>query len=329
MAGPAARLSAWLERRAPPVHRFLTRDDRPYPLVREVLAVALALVLLGAALWGFTGQRFGDAPVVVIESGSMMHCRNGVGHYFGDCQYERYGRLGTIDPGDLVFVRDVDGRGDVRTFGEDGERRYGLAGDVIVFQKNGRPGTPIIHRAMLWVQVNEDGSLTIPELDQTVAHPNQFQFDRAEYRAAVSCEISFPHGVVLGPEHSGFLTKGDNNNCFDQSSNADPALPVRPEWILGKSRGEVPWIGLIKLKVSDLMARTDNYGGAPGDVKTMLWVSVGVLVVAPFALEVAARALKERKQRGGKDADDGDDRGDAGSGAGAPPSAEEGTRPPT
>ena len=69
-------------------------------IAREaMLALGLVVLLLGS-MWVATGSF---PPMVVVESGSMMH--------------EEEGSLGAIDPGDLVLVMDPD-RVDIVTFVE-------------------------------------------------------------------------------------------------------------------------------------------------------------------------------------------------------------------
>ena len=69
-------------------------------IAREaMLALGLVVLLLGS-MWVATGSF---PPMVVVESGSMMH--------------EEEGSLGAIDPGDLVLVMDP-GRVDIVTFVE-------------------------------------------------------------------------------------------------------------------------------------------------------------------------------------------------------------------
>ena len=69
--------------------------------IREAfLAIGLVLLILGS-LWIATGQF---PPMVVVESGSMMHDTED-------------GSLGAIDPGDLVLVMNPD-RVEIRTFVE-------------------------------------------------------------------------------------------------------------------------------------------------------------------------------------------------------------------
>ncbi len=305
----------WLEEKAPAVHRFMTREDQPYPILREVGVAVLVVVVVLAALWGGTGQDFPDeAPVVVIESGSMMHCKVPMSI---QCEPERYGRIGTIDPGDLVFVRDIDGRSDILTYAAGGKERYGDAGDVIIYRKDGSTTqTPIIHRAMAWVQVHDNFTYSVPELDIHYAadlndpalgpesryglprnYANQLE---SEINRRIDCyerdlEGSGCFGLqpldeVPSPsDFSGFITRGDNNPSADQPGIS--RLPIQPDWVIGKARGEVPWLGLVKLGFTDITGKyftgqpTYHYERAPGDLKVMLFVSLGVIIGTPLAAE--------------------------------------------
>ncbi|GIT75236.1 MAG: hypothetical protein Ct9H300mP30_2980 [Methanobacteriota archaeon] len=103
-------------------------------------------------MWVATGSF---PPMVVVESGSMMH--------------EEEGSLGAIDPGDLVLVMDPD-RVDIVTFVEAtdpdddhfGHQSHGMLGDVIIYRKNGGSDTPVIHRAMLKAVANSSGGWDVP-----------------------------------------------------------------------------------------------------------------------------------------------------------------------
>ncbi|HET6398406.1 MAG TPA: S26 family signal peptidase [Candidatus Thermoplasmatota archaeon] len=283
----------WLERKAPGLHRFLTRNDRPWPIVREAAALVLLVLILVAALWGGTGQRFGERPVVVVESGSMMHCENGYQALPRQCQGDRYGRFGTIDPGDLIFVRDVDGRGAIDTAAEGGRERYGAAGDVIVFRPNGEAKrTPIIHRALFWLEIHPATSGTpkqysVPELG--LHRVDVTELTRNERVQQLSGHSSFQF-IQDACEVSGFVTRGDNNPQMDQAGG-QLGCPIRSHWILGKARGEVPWIGLVNLKFNDMLAKpaTNNYANAPSDVKAMMWATILLVVGGPIVLDAAAR----------------------------------------
>ena len=95
-------------------------------LAREAtLAIGLVTILLGS-MWVATGSF---PPMVVVESGSMMH--------------EDEGSVGAIDPGDLILVMNPD-RVEIVTYVESteegnenfGYESHGMAGDVIIYRKN-------------------------------------------------------------------------------------------------------------------------------------------------------------------------------------------------
>lgn len=236
--------------------------------VRETSIAVGGVVGLLLVLTLYTGTW---PPLVVVESGSMMHPAEA-----------GYGHLGTIDPGDLVLVKDLDEPGEVELFVDGARDRYGRSGDVIVFHPDGdRRRTPIIHRAMTYVTV-EGGECTYVGADG----------------APRSCAGGFgddarTFGLEPGyrPDHSGFITLGDNNAQADQAAGVDP---VRVDWVAGKARGEVPWIGLLKLafggRVNQPTAPDDwvRVGNAlaPQD----LWVMLVVTLAAIFALPVGVES---------------------------------------
>ncbi len=288
-----------LKDRAPGLHKFLTRRDRPWPLVREALGGALVILLLVGALYGFTGQPLsGGYPVVVVTSGSMMHCANanleGVGPGLGkDCDASSFGRVGTIDPGDLVFVRALGNVSDVATLAGHGGSTYGKAGDVVVYRPYGSTATtPIIHRALFWLQVNGDGTFTVSDLGlsrvRTLDQPNLTAFTKC------ALSTSGVHGPLTAAD-SGFITKGDNNPGADQCPAGALSAPVRLEWVLGKARGELPWIGLVKLFV-DSLGGSQNFGNASADTKVMMTVVLVVLLAGPWTVERIVRARRRKDE---------------------------------
>ena len=106
----------------------------------------IAFLVLG--LWAHTGTM---PPLVVVESSSMIH--------------EENGEIGSIDAGDLILVMDTP-YDNIITFAEASDRdnkyhgygTHGMEGDVIIYQKNGDEGTPIIHRAILRVEPSQTTS---------------------------------------------------------------------------------------------------------------------------------------------------------------------------
>ncbi|MDY6775500.1 MAG: S26 family signal peptidase [Halobacteria archaeon] len=140
---------------------------------------------------------------------------------------------GSMEPhmhrGDLIYLVDnskfvpdnADAVNGVVTYSEGKESRYksfGNYGDVIVYQPNGRVGaTPIIHRAMKYVEKGE------------------------RWEGA--------NGVHIA-QHSGFVTKGDNNRLYDQEAGISRV--VKPDWVVGKAKVRVPYLGRIRLLLGSI-----------------------------------------------------------------------------
>lgn len=291
MKGVKAKVLDWINEKHEPTHKFLTREDKPYPTVRSIGSVLLILLVGASLLWGITGQPIGSAPIVVIESESMMHCEQGLGTRGDVCDTETFLGIGTIDTGDLIFVK---APGDFETMAEDGKKHHGLPGDTIIYQPYGSGSfTPIIHRAMFFLEINGDGTYNVDALGlENISDLNDPAIRDAErFGLSSGCQIrlsSLDH-TPLGPEDSGFITKGDNNSCWDQGDGII-SVPVQEQWVLGKARGELPWIGVVKLFVFDFLQGTDNHSGnAPGNIKAAGWIVVGAIVVGPTAVELARK----------------------------------------
>ena len=285
--------------------------------VRDALILVGVFALLLGGLYAYTGTW---PPAVIVESGSMMHRDDEVS----------YGRFGTIDPGDLVLVKSVDGIDDVRTLLDGGKERYGMAGDVIVYYPaNDRGRTPIIHRAVAyvevkgtpdareyWVRWNPDAPC---EGDARKSPDNAWcVFDRDGIHVPSVPIVGYgntprdPEGYK--PLKSGFITKGDNpvtNRDTDQLSRLSvdergDIVPVQPEWIEGKGRGELPWLGLIKLSLAKQPNERSpppawvqiGNAWAPKDLWVMLGISLFLLVGVPLLYDgyKAVRARQERKR---------------------------------
>jgi signal peptidase len=280
---------------------------KPGPLRDAVVLIVVFGVLLGG-LYVYTGTW---PPAVIVESSSMMHRDSEV----------RYGRIGTIDPGDLVLVKAVKSVDDVRTLSDGGGGRYGMDGDVVIyFPDNDHGRTPIIHRAVGYVEVNGTGSGATYRLrwnaDKACEGGSQkdglwcVYDDKGVYAPSVSIRrpgSTEAQPIPYKPEHTGFLTKGDNpvtNQFLDQVSGLSP--PVKLEWIQGKGRGELPWLGLIKLA---LAGRPNEHSPpsswvhigsayAPKDLWTMLGVSLFVLVGVPLIYD-GYKAVQARRGKMG------------------------------
>lgn len=184
-------------------------------LVRDVATSVGAVLLVGVYLFAISGVW---PPMVAIESGSMQP---------------------NMDVNDLVFVMETGrfqpdaAQGDTgvvtaRDGREVGYSTFGGPGDVIVFAPNGNRGqTPIIHRAMFYVEEGENW------VDKA---------NSSHLGAASSCS-DLRH--VCPARNDGFITKGDNNGVYDQVQTNDP---VKPEWIVGTAETRVPGLGWLRLR---------------------------------------------------------------------------------
>jgi signal peptidase len=181
---------------------------------RDVVTSVLAVALLGAYLFAISGVW---PPMVAIESGSMEP---------------------NMEVNDLVFLMETDRFQPAEAHGETGVvtaavgaetgyGNYGGSGDVIVFKPDGNGNTtPIIHRAMFWVEEGE----------------NWCEQGNPEYLGSLDADDD-----ECTASNAGFITKGDNNNRYDQASlQAD--RPVQPEWIVGTAEVRLPRMGWFRLR---------------------------------------------------------------------------------
>jgi signal peptidase len=272
-------------------------------VLREVAVGALIILCVLGLLWGLTGQPLNRSAVRVVTTGSMMHCTNGVGTALGrDCDDPNFGRLGTIDPGDMFLLVHVSKPDDVATLVGGGAHHYGKSGDVVVYQPDGNPGrTPVIHRALFYLQMNTDGTFSVPALGLD-------HVDSLDQPAVRSLGLAAGYADTMrdsrldavcgpaGPARSGFITRGDNNLQADQALHSPIATcPARIDWVLGKARGEIPWVGLIRLWAGDLVSGSRDFHNAAGDTKFCMVLTVGALIGGPYLVEV----VRKRRRGGG------------------------------
>ena len=255
---------------------FLRSDNEKISIIRDILVAFLVVFILLMILWSYTGQWFG-APMVAIESGSMMHLN------------EEFGRVGYIDAGDMVLLVKVNEKNDILTRGSylGGEKAKGLGGfqsyddygDVIIYKKYGRTDEDqIIHRAICWIEyynntysvkeygIENENSITISELG---LH---------NYR----------------PLHSGFITQGDNPITNDRCDQAGGICsePIKPEWITGKARFELPWIGTINLLFNDIISGSFwnnneiTVYNVPNDSIICLVILIIIIISIPIGLDI-------------------------------------------
>lgn len=294
----------------------MSKEEPFVGLLREIILAVGMIAIIILALWAHTGSM---PPLVVVESSSMIH--------------DKSGEIGSIDAGDLILVHEREWS-EVITFAEAsdtsnpnfGYESHGLSGDVIIYERNGEEGTPIIHRAILRVIPNQTAVVVDNGCDEGV-HDQSFGICILSWdvpgtgiRDAENISISFDginagrydcevqaHGqMVLNvvewrPEHIGFLTLGDNNHCsVDQGSKAVPGSsgvysasgivgPVKADWLIGVAGGEIPWLGVVKLMVSG----DDSPGVTHVPNSSFFWLAgiIVALLLAPVIIEPFGKRL--------------------------------------
>ncbi len=162
---------------------------RDFLFVMSVVGIFASVSYIGLGMW---------APMVAVESGSMIP---------------------HIQIGDIIFVESIN-RTEIVTYEKGKETNYasfGDYGDVILYKPHGKEGiTPIIHRAMYYVETGE---------------PMWTGGPPAPY--------------------AGYITKGDNtktNRAYDQQGSISYNEPVKKEWVIGVARFyRVPFLGYVSL----------------------------------------------------------------------------------
>jgi len=158
---------------------------------------------------------------------------------------------------------------------------YGNYGDVIIYRKEGRTDVDqIIHRAMCWIDYNDDGTYTVESYDL--------------YNVS---SITIPELELRGykPSHSGYITKGDNpvTNYRSDQAGGICSEPIKLSWVTGKARGELPWIGTVNLLFNDIISGAfwnnrikPTVFNVPQDSMICLVLLITVLISIPISMDV-------------------------------------------
>lgn len=274
-------------------------------LLRDVVTALVVVVIVLLSLWTYGGRW---PPMVVVESESMQHSNS-------------YSSVGVIDTGDLTFVRTLERSHGIVTWAQgakDGYSRHGGYGDVIVYHKNGLTSvTPIIHRAIVWIEWNASAQgYDVPTLGLVGVRtgftirdlPSYSMGEREDIDLWVNVSVIINNFKTVSGRtpHSGYLTKGDHNREVDQvslpawTSLGTPPValtrlvePVERGWVVGVARGELPWFGLIKLWAN---GQTKQHQ-APGNSGTDLGLTVALLLFVPMLFDVVATELRKRRPK--------------------------------
>ena len=266
---------------------------------KEIIFALLVISIIFISLTAYSARW---PPIVGIESDSMMHGEDS--------------SIGTMDTGDIVIMKSVSGLQDISTYME-GEKSnyktYNSYGDVIGFKKNGGSGTEMIHRAVVWLKYNSSGnngnpnlrnfgSFDIPSLGLTnVTRLTINGYEPNNLNVTLDLTIILSNFQTDNRQpHSGFLTKGDNNDQFDQFSSLTDSKgrsiePVKLEWIEGKAEGELPWFGLLRLYLS---GETSISGKEPPTTsRNMLVISIIIIIIFIIGIHLLFVRLERKRRR--------------------------------
>jgi signal peptidase I len=301
---PGGKPSRWHRERAPVFWR--ARDSLYFgPLV--ALAIVVILVV---SLYAYTDNW---PPAYVVESPSMQHGPNDV--------------LGVINTGDLVLAEKVS-PGSVQTYTQGlktGYSTYGEFGDVLLYWPDGTGSTPIIHRALLYLeydpQVNGYNATSLEGLPcntpgAVYATPDTLGNCGTQGLTGTldlfgvgwaSANVTVQLNPALLGTHSGYLTMGDNNFVSSGGANAGCSahcvgLPdqedglsqlVEPAWVLGVARGMLPWFGAFKL----LLEGNTQY--VPAQSWQFMGITIAGLIGLAFGIHYALRAegIEDERRR--------------------------------
>lgn len=278
-------------------------------LVRDLLLTGAVFAIVVGSLIGYTRTW---PPALVVDSNSMQH---------GDAS----SALGVADTGDIVLLQAVGGRGDVVTYLEGratGYATYGDFGDVIAFAFPLSPGAVGIHRALAYVIWNGTArGYDVPDLnllpksewsawDTSNASTDQpyglsrFEVRDAGWRSGATLRANLTLGgwtLLVGAGETGFVTLGDNN-AYRSPINVDRWIVPLPT-IVGRARGEIPWLGLVRLVIAPdpegccaSWGSTDPVRGAPANSWAALDTSLILMASLPAAW-IGAWAYLDRHPR--------------------------------
>ncbi len=272
--------------------------------LRGFIIAAIVVLMIVGALVLYSGAW---PPLVVVESKSMQHS-----------SAESF--IGVIDTGDMVILKKVSSDGEIRTYLDslaDGYQTYGEYGDVIIYKPYGLDSrTPIIHRALLYMEYNSTGGgYDIPVLAdipssmwnvtsglkdwhnlKTGIVLTGIGYNQITVRLDVSTILNNSYFKInnLTP-FSGLVTLGDNNQGSTDQIAGICLAPVKLDWITGMARGELPWFGLLKLWITG----PSPDGPVPENSKTGLFVSLGLLIGGPIAIDITSLVLERRGKHPG------------------------------
>ena len=262
---------------------------------RLLVVLGVFLIILVGGYAGIKAYTGFDTPFSVVMSQSMQH------------DNER-SEIGCIDTGDIVIVKSPE-KADIQSYFEGldtGFRSFDDYGSVIIYER-GYNQNPVIHRAILWLEYNGDGTWSAPDL---VGHENKWlcmdvrngSLERITNYNELSGTLKFMDITQSGKtleinldnlgDESGFLTLGDNpvgNLNFDQNSGIVNHL-VGMDDIRSVPILEIPWAGTTKILLKN---DGENLEYVPNSLPSLI---LAFIVIISLILIVDAILLRKNTE---------------------------------
>jgi len=258
------------------------RDTKHTLIAIGAVAAVIGVVFL--ALFASSGYHL--PQTTVVESQSMQHGKGS--------------QIGTIDTADMIILKNKDMIA-VQSFVDGyqtGYQTFGSYGNVVVYSR-GEDQNPIIHRLILWLDYNEDGTWSAPSL---AGYPKElwsaasgedynrlsgvFHMKNMGYNGNVDATLDLNRLKDIYP-HSGFITMGDYNTIFDQPSNVSGVKGlVTEENIKSVAWIEIPWVGVFRMYMNDKMNTVNEM--VPNTVPSLIasiFMVVFLLIGISFMLD--------------------------------------------
>jgi len=262
---------------------------------RLLVVLGVFLIILVGGYTGIKAYTGFDTPFSVVMSQSMQH------------DNER-SEIGCIDTGDIVIVKSPE-KADIQSYFEGldtGFRSFDDYGSVIIYER-GYNQNPVIHRAILWLEYNGDGTWSAPDLE---GHENKWlcmdvrngSLERITNYNELSGTLKFIDITQSGKtleinldnlgDESGFLTLGDNpvgNLNFDQNSGIVNHL-VGMDDIRSVPILEIPWAGTTKILLKN---DGENLEYVPNSLPSLI---MAFIVIISLILIVDAILLRKNTE---------------------------------
>ena len=262
---------------------------------RLLVVLGVFLIILVGGYAGIKAYTGFDTPFSVVMSQSMQH------------DNER-SEIGCIDTGDIVIVKSPE-KADIQSYFEGldtGFRSFDDYGSVIIYER-GYNQNPVIHRAILWLEYNGDGTWSAPDLE---GHENKWlcmdvrngSLEKITNHNELSGTLKFIDITQSGKtleinldnlgDESGFLTLGDNpvgNLNFDQNSGIVNHL-VGMDDIRSVPILEIPWAGTTKILLKN---DGENLEYVPNSLPSLI---LAFIVIISLILIVDAIFLRKNTE---------------------------------